>query len=292
MERKNRYARNLSASVGSADEQNASEKSPSELPREQMNLKKPKDEKNKLQNQKRLDALARVVECVPKSILNTGLTAKEKEEIHQKYISTFEEQNKKELNGCEVSQNDSSSEARAGICSFASDITRGSKLRKRKPAVVCEKYSVEQWIETVCKYYRALPTLINLEKIEIDGLVKISPKMSSKGVSAVKQLEKILDIQDKKQQYLNMYALNKQFEKLCVSKKEIGLFKCMFQHNECIREKYGTTARSAYRAKARMMLRFVNFCALKGYNSPWFYSHFAHLPVIRYDAGQVLLRAE
>lgn len=292
MERENRYKKkSFDCESLSPNDESTDEKSSPEREKAQKNLKKPKKKTTKNQEIDRLIALSRVLECVPKAKDKTNISQEEKEKIDQDYIATFEECNKKDLSGCEVSQNMGFGKPQAKI----SVENNGSKKKSRREAhgaLVLGKFSVEQWIETVCRYYRALPTLINLENVEINGRVMVSPKMSSYGVSAIKQLEKIVEIQSRKEQYLNMYALNKQFENLCINPKEVGIFKCLFQRCRCAREKYGTKIRTAYRTKEKMMSRFVSYCEMKGYSSPWFYSHFASLPVVCYDVGRRDLQAK
>lgn len=265
------------------NEKSTDEKASLSRGEQQKNLKTPKKKGIRKLEVNRVPALSQVVESVSSSVGKTRIPPKDK--INQDGLVTFENCNKSESAGREVPQNIGLYKSQVETSVLKSEWNKANR-HEAEGLSILGKFNVAQWIETVCWYYKLLPTFVNLENIEIKGRVMVSPKMSDSGISAIKQLEKIVEAQNRKEQYLNMYALNRQFENLCINSEEVKIFKCLFQRCRSIREEYGTKLRTAYRAKEKLMSRFLSYCKMKGYSSPWFYSHFAHLPMVSYDVGR------
>ena len=151
----------------------------------------------------------------------------------------------------------------------------------------------EDWIALVCNLFDVMPSLINLEDLDINRVAFTSPVLSAKGMSTCMQLEVLLQAKERKEQYLNIYVLNKMFAKLLKNDDERAVFKYILQGNdESVRKVFGSKLRTAYRLRNKLLLRIKDYCLSKGYDRVWFYDHFAELPPIMCAVEEKLAEVE
>lgn len=143
-------------------------------------------------------------------------------------------------------------------------------------------FDEDTWVVIVCRMAKAIPTLVELTDIEIKKLVYSSPQLSERGFSVVRQMEAILDAEYKKEQYLNILVLNKQFEGLIETKMEEQVFRCVLQRVKTIKAIESQKVRTAYRVKKNLINRLKNYCIKNGWDKNWFFEHFGELPPVKY----------
>lgn len=145
-------------------------------------------------------------------------------------------------------------------------------------------FSLEVWILMACRVFKSIPNLIALLDLDVKRIAFNSPRLSERGVSTIRQLEALTQYAERKEQYLNLYVLNKIFAGLLKSPLEREVFLIVFQRSKDIKQLESQKLRTAYRIRRTMLKRFKEFCLSRGYDKEWFFEHFGNLPPIRYFA--------
>lgn len=201
------------------------------------------------------------------------------------FPKSFEQSSKENIDGCEVGRRNLKNDMGETEKYVHSKAYFKSQLNFES-ANDANRYlqdmGLEEWVMVVCGLFRAMPTLIKLEDLDVINMAVSGPVLSAKGMTTIEQLEIMLQAKERKEQYLNIYVLNKMFAKLLKNDDEREVFKYLFLRPEkgSARKRFGSKLRNAYRIKSKLLSRFKGMCEEKGYGAVWFYYHFAELPPV------------
>ena len=195
-------------------------------------------------------------------------------------VDTLEKVNYKSLSLCEVQNTGGAKENKNYIAP-----SEGVKARDASAlSARLKNFSLEIWILMVCRIYKSIPNLIALIDLDVKRIAYNSPRLSERGMSTIKQLESLQKMVDRKEQYLNLYVLNKLFAGMLENEMEREVFLIVFQRSKDMRQLESQKLRTAYRVRRNILKRFKEFCLTKGYDANWFYNHFSGLSPVRYFA--------
>ena len=144
--------------------------------------------------------------------------------------------------------------------------------------------SLEVWIAMVCRVYKSLESMISALDIDFKRIVFNSARLSERGMTTIKQLEHLAQIRAVKDQYMNLYVLNKMWANLLKTRDERLVFLVVLQRAVKTNKLTSQKLRTAYRIRRNIIKRFKEFCLVKGYDQEWFFEHFCEIPAIRYFA--------
>lgn len=142
--------------------------------------------------------------------------------------------------------------------------------------------SLSGWVKAVARVSRAIPTLVQLIDNELDMISKRPEELSLNGFSTVRLLERFTSRLRLKEQYLNVYVLGKEFEKILKNKFEVQVYDCFIKKSKKVKNTISPNRiRTAYRYRAVVIDKIINYCNIHGYDKEWFVRHFGELPPIK-----------
>lgn len=148
--------------------------------------------------------------------------------------------------------------------------------------VILPKVSLSGWVRAVCRISRAIPTLVQLIDNELNLISRRPEEFSANGFSTVRLLERFTSRLRLKEQYLNVFVLAKEFEKVLKNKFERQVYDCLIKKSKKIKNTIDPSrVRTAYRHRGEIVNKIKACCVKKGYDKEWFMNHFGDLPPIK-----------